>query len=40
LQLALNLEYLEKEFYIMGLASRVISTGGREEKVFMQISAH
>jgi hypothetical protein len=40
LQLALTLEYLEKEFYIMGLASGVIPTGGREEKVFMQISAH
>ncbi|OAB29106.1 Ferritin-like domain-containing protein [Flavobacterium fryxellicola] len=40
LQLALTLEYLEKEFYIMGLASGVIPTAGREEKVFMQISAH
>lgn len=40
LQLALTLEYLEKEFYIMGLASGVIPTGGRDEKVFMQISAH
>lgn len=40
LQLALVLEYLEKEFYIMGLASGVIPTGGRDEKVFMQISAH
>ena len=40
LQLALTLEYLEKEFYLMGLASGVIPTGGRDEKVFMQISAH
>ncbi len=40
LQLALTLEYLEKEFYIMGLESGVIPTGGRDEKVFMQISDH
>ena len=40
LQLALTLEYLEKEFYILGLQSGVIPTGGRDEKVFMQISAH
>ncbi|HEX9979947.1 MAG TPA: ferritin-like domain-containing protein [Flavobacterium sp.] len=40
LQLALTLEYLEKEFYQMGLDSGVIPTGGRDEKVFMQISAH
>jgi len=40
LQLALTLEYLEKEFYIMGLESGVIPIGGRDEKVFMQISAH
>ena len=40
LQLALTLEYLEKEYYIMGLESGVIPTGGREEKVFMQISNH
>lgn len=40
LQLALTLEYLEKEYYIMGLNSGVIPTGGRDEKVFMQISAH
>jgi hypothetical protein len=32
LQLALVLEYLEKEFYIMGLASGVIPPGGRDEK--------
>ena len=40
LQLALTLEYLEKEYYIMGLESGVIPTGGRDEKVFMQISNH
>jgi hypothetical protein len=40
LQLALTLEYLEKEYYMMGLDSGVIPTGGRDEKVFMQISAH
>ncbi|WP_309614845.1 ferritin-like domain-containing protein [Flavobacterium sp.] len=40
LQLALTLEYLEKEYYQMGLDSGVIPTSGRDEKVFMQISAH
>ena len=40
LQLALTLEYLEKEYYIMGLQSGVIPKGGRDEKVFMQISDH
>ncbi|MBL3657718.1 ferritin-like domain-containing protein [Fulvivirga sediminis] len=40
LQLALTLEYLEAEYYQMGLDSGVIPTGGREEKVFMQISKH
>lgn len=40
LQLALTLEYLEKEYYQMGLDLGVIPTGGRDEKVFMQISAH
>ncbi|UII22008.1 ferritin-like domain-containing protein [Fulvivirga ligni] len=40
LQLALTLEYLEAEFYELGLQSGVIPTGGREEKVFMQISKH
>ena len=40
LQLALTLEYLEAEFYNMGLDSGVIPTGGRDEKVFMQIAAH
>ncbi len=40
LQLALTLEYLERNFYMMGLESGVIPTGGRDEKVFMQIAAH
>lgn len=40
LQLALTLEYLEAKFYNMGLASGVIPTGGRDEKVFMQIASH
>jgi len=40
LQLALTLEYLEDEFYQLGLDSGVIPAGGREEKVFMQIAAH
>jgi rubrerythrin len=40
LQLALTLEYLENEFYQLGLDSGVIPAGGREEKVFMQIAAH
>lgn len=40
LQLALTLEYLEDEFYQMGLQSGVIPTGGRDEKVFMQIAQH
>jgi hypothetical protein len=40
LQLALTLEYLEDEFYQLGLASGVIPTGGRDEKVFMQIADH
>lgn len=40
LQLALTLEYLEDEFYQLGLASGVIPAGGRDEKVFMQIAAH
>ena len=40
LQLALTLEYLEKEYYITGLQSGVIPKGGRDEKIFMQISDH
>ena len=40
LQLALTLEYLEAAFYNMGLDSGVIPTGGRDEKVFMQIADH
>jgi hypothetical protein len=39
LNFALLLEYLEAEYYIMGLDSGVI-TGSSEEKVFMQISKH
>ena len=40
LQLAQTLEYLEKEYYIMGLECGAISTGATNEKVFIQISAH
>lgn len=43
LQLALTLEYLENEFYAMGLASGVIPAGenaGRDRKVFEQIASH
>lgn len=43
LQLALTLEYLEDEFYQMGLDSGVIppgENGGRDLKVFQQIAAH
>jgi len=40
LQLALTLEYLEDEFYRLGLESGVIPPGGRDEKVFMQIAKH
>ncbi|CAN5499095.1 ferritin-like domain-containing protein [soil metagenome] len=39
LNFALLLEYLEAEYYILGLDSGVI-TGSTEEKVFMQISKH
>ena len=43
LQLALTLEYLEDEFYQMGLDSGVIpilANGGRDLKVFQQIAQH
>ncbi len=43
LQLALTLEYLEDEFYQMGLSSGVIpplENGGRDLKVFQQIAQH
>lgn len=43
LQLALTLEYLENEFYQMGLDSGVIpatENSGRDLKVFQQIAAH
>ena len=41
LQLALTLEYLEDEFYQTALdTTGLIPTGGRDEKVFMQISQH
>lgn len=40
LNFALLLEYLENEFYMMGLDSGVIPKGSNDEKVFMQISKH
>src|SRR4028118_485030 len=40
LNFALLLEYLESEFYMMGLDSGVIPKGSDDEKVFMQISKH
>ncbi len=40
LNFALLLEYLESDFYIMGLDSGVIPGGSDAEKVYMQISKH
>ncbi|CAN5261290.1 hypothetical protein BH23BAC2_BH23BAC2_23330 [soil metagenome] len=40
LQLALTLEYLEAEFYVMALESGVLPGGSRAEKIYMQISKH
>ncbi|MUP46142.1 ferritin-like domain-containing protein [Gramella sp. BOM4] len=40
LQLALTLEYLEAEFYLMALDSGVLEGGSRAETAFMQISKH
>lgn len=40
LNFALLLEYLESEYYMMGLDSGVIPKTGDDEKVFMQISKH
>ena len=40
LQLALTLEYLEAQFYIMALDAMVLEGGSREETAFMQISKH
>ncbi|WBL23487.1 ferritin-like domain-containing protein [Zunongwangia sp. HRR-M8] len=40
LQLALTLEYLESEFYMLALESGVIEGGSHAEKVYMQISKH
>lgn len=40
LQLALTLEYLEAEFYLMALDSGVLPSGGRAQTVFSTISKH
>jgi Ferritin-like domain len=41
LQLALTLEYLEKEFYVTALDTvGLIPIGGRDQKVFQQITQH
>lgn len=40
LNFALLLEYLEAEFYVMGLDSGVIPAGSKAESIYMQISKH
>lgn len=40
LQLALTLEYLEAEFYLMALNSGVLPGGSRAEAIYEQISKH
>ncbi|WPP51709.1 ferritin-like domain-containing protein [Catalinimonas niigatensis] len=40
LNFALLLEYLEAEFYVLGLDSGVIPAGSDAEKIYMQISKH
>ncbi|SDL64353.1 Ferritin-like domain-containing protein [Catalinimonas alkaloidigena] len=40
LNFALLLEYLENEFYAMGLDAGVIPAGSKAEAIFMQISKH
>lgn len=40
LNFALLLEYLEAEFYVMGLDAGVVPAGSDAEKIFMQISKH
>ena len=40
LQLALTLEYLEAEYYMMALESGVLMADSKAEAVFMQISKH
>jgi rubrerythrin len=40
LNFALLLEYLEAEFYVLGLDAGVIPSGSDAEKIYMQISKH
>ncbi len=40
LNFALLLEYLEAEFYVLGLDSGVVPAGSDAEKIYMQISKH
>ena len=40
LQLALTLEYLEAEFYMMALESGVLPGGSKAEAIYQQISKH